>query len=161
MFGFIFSACGTSLRQSTNPANYNKGMSRVSPMEQERSRRILLPRDRYRDPCKLSPKIRNAGGSGVLMLFKLFECKCLSVVLGPPGMFSELRRDNNRILIRVFISYMIMWDEWGKLPVCDLEFAYGRRMTSVPDHRLEKTCLNAMSAGAVCQLHLVILLLTS
>lgn len=80
------------------------------------------------------------------MLLNLFDCKCLSVVQGPPGMFSELRRDNNRIRIRVFISYMIRWDEWSKLPVCDLKLAYGRGMTSVPDHRLEKTCLNAMSA---------------
>lgn len=73
-------------------------------------------------------------------------------------MFSELRRDN-RIRIWVFLSYMIRWDEWGKLPICDLKLAYGRGMTSVPDHRLEKACLNAMSAvsrSQVCQLHLVI-----
>jgi len=30
--------------------------------------------------------------------------------------------------------------EWGELLVCDVGLAYGRRMTGVPDHLLEKSC---------------------
>lgn len=39
------------------------------------------------------PEIRNAGGNGDLMLLNLLGYKCLSVVQGPPGTFSELRGD--------------------------------------------------------------------
>ena len=51
-------------------------------------------------------------------------------------MFGELRRDKQNM----FIGYMIKWDEWGEPLVCDVELAYGRRMTGVPDHLLEKSC---------------------
>src|SRR5712691_4204219 len=55
---------------------------------------------------------------------------------------------------------MISWDQWGKLLACNPKLAYGGRMTSVPDHLLEKTCLKAKSAESrrlrKCQLYFVI-----
>ena len=54
---------------------------------------------------------------------------------------------------------MIKWDEWGELLVCDSELAYGRRMTSVSDHLLEKACLKTKVSGEpelMCQLYFVI-----
>ena len=79
------------------------------------------------------------------MPFNLLGCKFLSVVQGPPGAFSE-RAATRPSEYEFAFSYMISGDEWSKLLACNLKLAYGGRMTSVPDHLLEKTRLKAKSA---------------
>lgn len=93
-FYFIFSACGTfkAKHQPLVPwsatAGYNKGMSRVSYGTRALpSEYVIYPGLGTGTRAKTVPKleIRNAGGNGGLMLFNLFEHKCLSAVRGPPG----------------------------------------------------------------------------